>query len=249
MRKNDALHIGFDGQLVLVTGGTRGIGKAIAETAAAAGADVVITGTGKEAPVWTHESEIEYAELDFTGFEWHAAAEQLVGRIGTVQVLINNAGINVIQDIEKVDPAVLRRVLEVNLVGPTVLTSLVVPSMRQAGYGRIVNVSSIYGIGAAAGRSNYSSSKAGLIGHTRAVALDLAPDNILVNVVAPGFVETDLTRRVLGVEGMQRMTNSVPLGRMAQPSEIAIPVLFLASSHNTFITGTVVPVDGGYLVG
>jgi 3-oxoacyl-[acyl-carrier protein] reductase len=120
--------------------------------------------------------------------------------------------------------------------------------MTERKYGRIVNISSIFGVGSRAGRSSYSASKSGLIGQTRAIALDLAKDNILVNAVCPGFVLTDLTRRVLGEKGMEEVAGQIPLGRLAETSDIAPAVLFLASPLNTYITGQTLIVDGGYLV-
>jgi 3-oxoacyl-[acyl-carrier protein] reductase len=127
------------------------------------------------------------------------------------------------------------------------ISSIVSTHMIKNQYGRIINISSIFGEVSKEKRSNYSSSKAGLIGQTQAIALDLAPHGILVNSVGPGFIGTDLTKKVLGEKGIKEMTSQVPLGRLGEPKEISTIVLFLASSQNSFITGQNIIADGGFL--
>lgn len=235
-----------------MTGASRGIGRAVAEAALNAGGQVIVTATGPDPADWIRQhpdfgGRLVYWPVDFTDGRWQAAISDRLAAVGRVDVCINNAGINKIGDVRTVPAEDARRIFEVNLVAPLVLTGLVATGMAAAGYGRIVNISSIFGIGSRAGRISYSSSKAGLLGQTRAAALDLAGDGILVNAVAPGFVRTELTERVLGPEGMAEAARRLPVQRLAEVSDIVPPVLFLASRLNTYITGQVLPVDGGYL--
>jgi 3-oxoacyl-[acyl-carrier protein] reductase len=185
--------------------------------------------------------------LDFSKEAWINRLEEITRHHPDISVCINNAGINIVSDIREVKPEDLRKILEVNLAAPAIIISQLAKPMTQKGYGRIVNISSIFGIGSRAGRSSYSAAKSGLIGQTRAVALDLAKDNILVNALCPGFVLTDLTRQVLGEKGMEEVSGQIPMGRLAQTTDIVPAVLFLASPLNTYITGQTLIVDGGYL--
>ena len=140
----------------------------------------------------------------------------------------------------------LERILDVNLVAPYLLCRAVVPGMRAERYGRIVNITSIFGVVSKAGRSAYSASKFGLFGLTRALALEVAEDNVLVNCLAPGIVDTELTRTVLGSAGIAELVQQVPMRRLARPEEIARYVAFLCGDDNTFMTGQTVVVDGGF---
>ncbi|MDX1521504.1 MAG: SDR family oxidoreductase [Anaerolineae bacterium] len=250
------LSISFKDQTILVTGGTRGIGEAIAREAIACQGNVIITGTGSEPPVWlteiaeaTPDQAIDYQQINFAEAGWTNRLDDIAAHYPNISTCINNAAINIISDIREVKLADLRKILEVNLVAPAMITSRLAQSMTKAGYGRFVNISSIFGVESRVMRSSYSASKAGLIGQTRAVALDLAPDGILVNAVCPGFVATDLTRQVLGQDGMAEVSTRIPVGHLADPADIVPPVLFLASRLNTYITGQVLVADGGYLVG
>jgi 3-oxoacyl-[acyl-carrier protein] reductase len=249
------LTISFKNQWAFVTGGTRGIGKTLVEELAACEANIIFTGTGETSPTWLTKlqnqypgQKIDYRQLDLSKETWINTLGKMIGDYPGISVCINNAGINIVSDIREVKPAELRRILEVNLTAPAIITSLLAKGMSEKKYGRIVNISSIFGVSSRAGRSSYSAAKSGLIGQTRAVALDLAKDNILVNAVCPGFVATDLTRRVLGEKGMAEVCEQIPLGRLAETSDIAPAVLFLASPLNTYITGQTLIVDGGYLV-
>ncbi|MCX6579486.1 MAG: SDR family oxidoreductase [Candidatus Aminicenantes bacterium] len=250
-----ALSISFKNQLAFVTGGTRGIGKTLVEELAACEANIIFTGTGETPPPWLTGlqkqypgQKIDFHQLDLSKETWINALEEIIAGYPGISVCINNAGINIVADIREVKPADLRQILEINLTAPAIITSHLAKGMAEKKYGRIVNISSIFGVGSRAGRSSYSAAKSGLIGQTRAVALDLAKDNILVNAVCPGFVSTDLTRRMLGEKGMQEVSGQIPLGRLAETSDIAPAVLFLASPLNTYITGQTLIVDGGYLV-
>jgi len=249
-----SLAISYKKQLAFVTGGTRGIGEAIVKELVSCEAGVIFTGTGENPPAWlpalkqTHPGQtLAYRQLDFANDRWTMIMEEIAGQYPDISVCINNAGINIVSDIRSMKPTDLRQILEVNLTAPAVITSLLSQNMTRHGYGRVVNIASIFGVGSRAGRSSYSASKSGLIGQTRAIALDLAKDNILVNAVCPGFVQTDLTRRVLGEKGMREVAGQIPLGRLAETHDIIPSILFLASPLNTYITGQILIVDGGYL--
>lgn len=164
-------------------------------------------------------------------------------------VLVNNAGINKIGHLAEYDSADFGRIQQINVWAPFMLCRAVVPGMRKKRFGRIVNITSIWGVVSKAGRSAYSASKFGLFGLSRALALEVAADNILVNCVAPGVVDTELTRGVLGEKAIAELLDRVPLGRMAQPDEIARYVRFLASEENTYMTGQNIIVDGGFTCG
>lgn len=229
-------------QRALVTGGTRGIGAAIAVALRDAGCDVTVTGTTADgtAPAGCH-----YLKADLSDLPGAEAFGKLASEHGFA-ILVNNAGINKVGAVETYSREDLERILDVNLVAPFVLCRAVVPGMRAQRYGRIVNVTSIFGVVSKAGRSAYSASKFGLLGLTRALALEVAADNILVNCVAPGFVDTELTRTVLGPAGIADIIQQVPMGRLATPDEIAGYVRFLCSKDNTFMTGQTLVVDGGF---
>lgn len=229
----------------LVTGGTRGIGRAIAEALVDAGHEVVVTGTAAEG----HPPQgCAYRRCDFTepsaldGLLREVAREELA-------VLINNAGINAVAPLAEYDPAMFARIQQVNVTAPFLLCRAAVPGMRMRRFGRIVNITSIFGVVSKAGRAAYSASKFALFGLSRALALEVAADNVLVNCVAPGFVDTELTRRTLGEAGIAQVVGQVPVGRLAQPDEIARYVRFLVSEENTYMTGQHIVVDGGFTCG
>lgn len=248
------LKISYKDQLVFITGGTRGIGAEIVKEIAACEGNIIFTGTCEIAPEWLSELEkqypqqtIKYVKMDFTDSQWIDELKKLIDCYPDISVCINNAGINIVSDIRDVQIEDLKKVLEVNLVTPAIITSYISCIMTLKKYGRIVNISSIFGITSRLGRSTYSASKFGLIGQTKACALDLAKDNILVNAVCPGFTLTDLTKRTLGEEGIKQVSKEIPVGRLAKPEEIVPAVLFLASDLNTYITGQTLIVDGGLL--
>ena len=229
----------------LVTGGTRGIGAATARARLESGHEVVVSGksSGGQAP-----EGCEYLSSDFSdSSQLRAFAARIAGM--DFAVLVNNAGINKIGPLAEYDPADFGRIQQINVWAPFMLCRAVVPGMRKKRFGRIVNITSIWGVVSKAGRSAYSASKFGLFGLSRALALEVAADNILVNCVAPGVVDTELTRGVLGEKAIAELLDRVPLGRMAQPDEIARYVRFLASEENTYMTGQNIIVDGGFTCG
>ena len=169
-----------------------------------------------------------------------------VETIDKVDVLVNNAGVNKIGSIEEIEKEHWDFINNVNLRGPFLLTKVISDKMKKQGQGRIINISSVFGVVSKSKRASYSATKWGLIGLTKAVALDLAPFNILVNAVSPGFIDTDLTRQILGDKGMEKIKDEIPKLRFGKVEEIAKVVLFLASDHNTYITGQNIIVDGGF---
>lgn len=229
----------------LVTGGTRGIGAAIASELLKTGHELFVTG---KSPNGRGPEGSTYLHCDFSD---PAATEAFATTISKIDlsVLVNNVGINKVAPLAEYNSADFTLIQQVNVIAPFVLCRAVIPGMRKRGFGRIVNITSIFSVVSKAGRSAYSASKCGLFGLSRALALEVAADNILVNCVAPGFVDTDLTRDVLGTAGMAEMVAQIPMGRLARPAEIARYVLFLASEENTYMTGQNVVVDGGFTCG
>lgn len=233
-----------DARLALVTGGTRGIGAAIADRLRADGARVIVTGTRDESQSEVPEG-CEYRRVDFSDPVGTAAFVAEAAGLGA-DILVNNAGINRIAPFAEVDPADFDRILAVNTRAPFLLCRAVLGGMRARGWGRIVNVSSIFGIVSRAQRASYSSSKFALDGMTAALAAEVAPEGILANCVSPGFIDTELTRSVLGEEGIRALVATVPVGRLGRPEEVAALVAWLAGPQNTFISGQNIVIDGGF---
>lgn len=230
------------GRRALVTGGTRGIGLAIAERLGTDGAQVLVTG---RRPPAERVDAFEYRGVDFADSDsLEAFAEE--ARHWAPDVLVNNAGINKLSPFAEIDPADFDRIQAVNVRAPLLLCRAVVPGMRRRGWGRIVNVASIWSVVSRSGRGSYSASKFALDGLTAALAAEVAADGILANCVSPGVVDTELTRSVLGEEGIARLVADIPAGRLAQPIEIAALVAWLASPENTFVSAQNVVIDGGF---
>jgi 3-oxoacyl-[acyl-carrier protein] reductase len=217
---------------VFVTGGSRGIGRSIVDLLSEEGYKVI-------APT--------RAELDLSSRESISAYFEKNPKI-ECDVLINNAGINPIRELGDFSEHDWAHVIDTNLISAFQITKAIAPSMKRKGWGRIVNISSCYSLLGRKGRSAYSASKAGLNGLTRAVAVELAPFNILVNSVCPGFVATELTYKNNTPEQIQGLCGQVPLSRLAEPREIAAFVGFLCSEKNTYITGQSLSIDGGFTI-
>lgn len=226
----------------MVTGGTRGIGQAVAQRLRAAGANVIITGTK---PVAFGIEGFTYWTADFSDRPAvESVAEDL--RVRDVDILVNNAGINKITPFAEIDATDFDRIQEVNVRAPMRLCQVVLPGMRRRKWGRIVNVASIFGVVSKESRASYSASKFALDGLTAALAAEVAADGVLANCVSPGFIETDLTRRVLGETGIRELVAQVPIRRLGQPDEVAALVCWLAGPENTFISGQNIIIDGGF---
>jgi len=231
----------FENKTVLITGATRGIGAAIVTAFRAAGARVI--GTGTQAA--SSGSCDEYFQADFTDVEQISACADCVRRTEP-DVLINNAGINKNLPFVEIDPIMFQRIQQVNVFAPFSLCQAAIPSMRRKGWGRIVNISSIWGKIGKEHRASYSASKFALDGLTLSLAAEHAADGILANCVAPGFTDTELTQKMLGEEGIQKILTTVPIRRMANVGEIARFVVWLSSPENSYITGQNIAIDGGF---
>lgn len=230
------------GRACVVTGGTRGIGAAIAARLRADGATVMITGRAASgrAPEGYEYRGVDFADTDAAG----AFAEELRGRV--VDVLVNNAGINQIAPFAEIDPNDFDRLQRVNVRAPFLFCRAVIAGMRSRGWGRIVNVGSVFGAISMPQRGAYSASKFALDGLTAALAAEVASDGVLANCVSPGFIDTELTREVLGEAGIEELVARVPIRRLGRPEEIAALVAWLAGPENTYVSGQNILIDGGF---
>lgn len=236
------MDLAFKDKHVLVTGGTRGIGKAIAEEFSLQGASVTITGTGNN-----YKGEFNYRALDLLD---NSSIDKFLiwASLQTIDVLINNAGINKVLANTETNNTDFDNLINVNLKGPYILCREISKSMKNNGYGRIVNISSIWSSITRPKRSLYSTSKAGLVGLTKTLAVELAKYGVLVNSVAPGFTMTELTKNTNTKEELENLAKAIPIERLAKPNEIANLVLFLSSDKNTYLTGQNIIIDGGYTI-
>lgn len=245
--------IDFTGKKALVTGATRGIGKAIAERLHEAGADLILTGTNQKQIEQLNagidkkcQPHMEFIHVDFNDIR---STESFIKRLEDyprIDVCVNNAGTNRNNLLGQTTTSDYDMIMEINLKAPFLVCRVIGEKMKENGYGRIVNIASIWSVVTKPGRSIYAMTKAGLNGLTRTMAAELASHNILVNSVSPGFTLTELTRKTLSQDDMDTLESAVPARRFAQPSEIANLVLFLSSDLNTYTTGQNVVIDGGY---
>jgi 3-oxoacyl-[acyl-carrier protein] reductase len=227
------MKIEFKDKVALVTGSTRGIGKQIADDIEDDGGEVFRTGKNN---------------LDFTNKESIEKYMVYLSSIEKIDILVNNAGINELYYVGELDKDAIDEIIDVNLKGAMLMTNAIAPIMIKQKYGRIVNISSVLGSTALPARSIYCATKAGIIGFTRACAIELAKHNVLVNTVSPGFIRTELTKKILGVHGMNEKAREIPFGRLGLTFDVASAVCFLCSNLNTYITGTDLVVDGGYTI-
>lgn len=239
----------------LITGATRGIGKQIAITLAKQGYNIALNYRKENEELENTKKEIEEIGVqvlavkgDVANFEnCESFVKQVIERFGQIDVLVNNAGITKDMLLMRMKKEDFEQVIDTNLVGTFNVTKNVVPYMMKARSGRIINISSVVGISGNAGQTNYSASKAGIIGFTKSLAKEIASRNILVNAVAPGFIETNMTD-VLKDDVKQEIAKNIPLKRMGTAQDVANVVKFLASDDSSYITGQVINVDGGMLM-
>ena len=248
------MEIDFRGQVALVTGGTRGIGRQIADDLFDLGADLILTGTNEERIEELNRSmpaekkkRVKYIVADFRDIENIKKFTEEITAYKKIDVCINNAGINRINFLDETLIQDWDDILTVNLKAPFMIIRAIATSMKKSNYGRIVNIASIFGVVSRVKRSIYSASKFGLRGLTVSAANELAKYNVLINSVSPGFVLTELTKSILSEKEMEELALQVPAGRLATPDEISRVVVFLASSLNTYMAGQNIIVDGGYI--
>ena len=242
-------------KVAIITGGAAGIGRAITKTLASYGAKVVINYNRSAEAAESLQKEIESSggealivQADISKF---ADAEKLVlatiERFGTIHILVNNAGITDDALILRMNETQFDRVIDTNLKGVWNVTKHAAKTLLKSGYGRVINISSVSGVLGNAGQTNYSAAKAGVIGLTKALAREFAPREVTVNAVAPGFIETDMTRK-LSDDIRNQWQAQIPLKRFGQDTEIAEVVAFLASPRGAYITGHTLEVDGGLVM-
>ena len=240
------LQFDFSGRTVVVTGGARGIGRALSQFFADAGATLAVADVDAAAlaAVATDLDGVIPLEIDVADAASVAAGiDDVLTRTGRIDVLVNNAGILRDRVVWKLSDADWRAVLDVHLTGTFNMTRAVVPAMREAGYGRIVNVTSYTGMHGNVGQANYAAAKAGIIGFTLATAKELARFGITVNAISPN-AETDMVASI-PADRLEQLRGEIPMGRFSAPSEVGPAVGFLASEEAAYITGIVLPIDGG----
>ena len=246
----------FENKTAIVTGGSRGIGKVIAETLARRGAQVVIAdrqielaqATAAELAAATGQTVIALPADVADQASVRALFDQVLAKFPRLDILVNNAGVTRDTLLVRMEETDWDMVLSINLKGVYHCSKAAVRPMMKQRYGRIVNIASVSGIAGQAGQTNYSASKAGVIGFTKALAREVGPRGVTVNAVAPGFVPTALTND-LPAELKEASVKAIPLGRWGTPQEIANAVAFLASDEASYITGHVLSVDGGMVMG
>ena len=242
----------FKDQVVIVTGGSRGIGRAICRLFAREGATVVVNYRQDKESAAAVEKEVEelggkahLIQLDVSNREEvDKAVESLFDQLGRIDVLVNNAGVVRDSLLFSMEPGDWDAVMQTNLNGVFYFTKAVIRPMVMQRKGRIINISSYSGARGGKGQANYAASKAAVNAFTRAVALELAGKNITVNAVAPGMIETDMSAHVRSLANGE-IKKRIPLGRYGQPDDVAKAVLFLASENSNYITGQLLTVDGG----
>ena len=240
-------------QVALITGATRGIGKEIALELARNGFDIAVNYRGTidedlKKEIEANNVRCEFVEADVSNFEQcESMIKETIEKYGRIDVLVNNAGITKDGLIMRMKKEDFEAVIDVNLVGTFNVTRNVIPYMIKQKSGRIINLSSVVGVAGNAGQTNYSASKAGVIGFTKSLAKEVASRNILVNAVAPGFIDTDMTK-VLSDSVKEGINAQIPLRRMGSPREVAKVVKFLASDDSSYVTGQVINIDGGMVM-
>ena len=242
-------------KVALITGATRGIGKQIALTLSKEGYNIVLNYRKENEELESLIKEIENSGVECLAVKGDVSifddcknfVNEAIEKFEKIDVLVNNAGITKDMLLARMSKEDFTQVIDVNLVGTFNVTKNVISYMMKARSGRIINISSVVGVSGNAGQTNYSASKAGIIGFTKSLAKEVSSRNILVNAVAPGFIESDMTN-ILKDEVKEEIAKSIPLKRMGKPEDISKVVKFLASEDSSYITGQVITVDGGMLI-
>lgn len=238
-----------------ITGGSRGIGKAIALELAKNGSNIAVNYRTWTDDMSALKQEIEsfgvksiFVQGDVSDFNTcKTMIDQIISEFERIDILINNAGITKDNLLLRMTEEEFDSVININLKGTFNITKHVVPYMMKQRSGRIINIASVVGVAGNAGQSNYAASKAGIIGFSKSIAKELSSRNILVNAVAPGFIETDMTS-VLSDEVKENINKQIPLKRMGTKEDVAKVIKFLASDDSSYITGQVINIDGGMII-
>ncbi len=244
----------LDGKTAIITGATRGIGRGIAQIFAQQGANIAFTYSSSVDAANKLEEELNTLGIKAKGYQSNAAdfqqaqdlANDVVKEFGAIDILVNNAGITKDNLLMRISEEDFDKVIEVNLKSVFNMTKAVQRTMLKQRKGSIINMSSVVGVKGNAGQTNYAASKAGIIGFSKSVALELGSRNIRSNVIAPGFIETEMTS-VLDEKVVQSWRDSIPLKRGGTPEDVANTCVFLASDLSAYITGQTINVDGGML--
>lgn len=244
----------LEGKTAIITGASRGIGRGIAEVFAAHGANIAFSYSSSVDAAKALEKELAAQGVKVKGYQSDASnfaqsqefVDAVVAELGTVDILVNNAGITKDNLLMRISEEDFDKVIEVNLKSVFNMTKAVQRVMLKQRKGSIINMSSVVGVKGNAGQSNYAASKAGIIGFTKSIALELGSRNIRCNAIAPGFIETEMTA-VLDEKVVQGWRDAIPLKRGGQPEDVANACVFLASDMSAYITGQVLNVDGGML--
>ena len=244
----------LEGKVAIITGASRGIGKGIAEIFAQHGAHVAFTYSSSVESAMALENELKKLGVNAKGYQSNAAnfdeAQKLVDAVvadfGTVDILINNAGVTKDNLLMRMSEDDFDAVMEINLKSVFNMTKAVQKIMLKNRLGSIINMSSVVGVKGNAGQANYAASKAGMIGFTKSIALELGSRNIRCNAIAPGFIETEMTAK-LNEDVVKGWREAIPLKRGGSPEDIANVCVFLASNMSAYVTGQVLNVDGGML--
>ena len=241
----------LSGKVAVVTGGAQGIGFHITQSFLQSGAKVAVFDIA-EGDIeqlradYNRDVEVSFYRVDVSSLaEVQQAIKDTIDRYGKIDIVVNNAGITRDGLVLRMKEQDWNDVLRINLTGAFNCTKAAAPYLLRARKGRIINIASIIGLRGNSGQANYAASKAGLIGLTKATAREFAPRGITVNAIAPGFIQTKMTEKLMETEASQSLISQIPLGRVGSPSDVAHLVAYLASDASAYITGEVIRVDGG----